>query len=175
MNLFSWKIEGTLPEDKKMIICLAPHTSNWDFFIGKIAYGSLGKKASFLIKQEWLNNFIVGWWLKRHGAVGVTRDKKNSLTDKLAETFKNSKELHLAITPEGTRKANPDWKMGFYYIAKKAEIPILLVGLDFKDKKAKILGKFKTTDNEESDIKFIKEQFRGINAKYPELFNLGLA
>lgn len=175
MNLFSWKIEGIFPEDKKMIICLAPHTSNWDFFIGKIAYGSLGKKASFLIKKEWVDNIIVGKWLKHHGAIGVVRDKKNSLTDKLAEQFNKVKELHLAITPEGTRQANPNWKMGFYYIAKKANIPILLVGLDFKEKKAKILGKFKPSTNEELDIKSIKEKFIGINAKYPELFDLGLA
>jgi 1-acyl-sn-glycerol-3-phosphate acyltransferase len=81
----------------------------------------------------------------------------------------------LAITPEGTRQANPDWKMGFYYIAKKADIPILLVGLDFKEKKAKILDLFKPTDNEALDIKAIKEKYIGITAKHPELFDLGLA
>ena len=175
MKISSWKIEGILPKDKKMIICIAPHTSNWDFFVGKMAYGSLGKTASFLIKKEWTDNFFVGKLLKKHGAIGVARDKKNSLTDRLAEQFKKAKELHLAITPEGTRKANPDWKMGFYYIAKKADIPILLVGLDFKEKKAKIIEKFIPTDNEELDIRYIKEKFLGITAKHPALFDLGLA
>lgn len=175
MKLSSWKIEGTLPKDKKLIICVAPHTSNWDFLIGKIAYGSLGKKTSFLIKKEWVDNILVGWWLKLHGAIGVARDKKTSLTDKLAEQIKKAKELHLAITPEGTRKANPDWKMGFYHIAKKAEVPILIVGLDFKERKAKILDLFKPTGNEALDIKYIKEKYLGITAKYPELFDLGLA
>ena len=117
----------------------------------------------------------MGWWLKLHGAIGVARDKKTSLTDRLAEQIKKAKELHLAITPEGTRKANPDWKMGFYHIAKKADIPILIVGLDFKEKKAKILDLFKPTDNEALDIKYIKERYLGITAKKPEYFDLGLA
>ena len=78
MRLSSWKIEGVLPKDKKLVICVAPHTSNWDFFIGKIAYGSLGKKTSFLIKKEWVDNILVGWWLKLHGAIGVARDKRTA-------------------------------------------------------------------------------------------------
>jgi hypothetical protein len=65
--------------------------------------------------------------------------------------------------------------MGFYHIAKKADVPILLVGLDFKEKKAKILDLFRPTGNEELDIKSIKEKYIGITAKYPELFDLGLA
>lgn len=174
MKLTSWKIEGILPKDKKMVICIAPHTSTMDFFVGKIAYASLGRKASFLIKREWTDNLLVGWWLKKHGGIGVDRKKKNSLTDILAERFKKSKELYLAITPEGTRDANPNWKTGFYQIAKKANIPILLVGLDFKEKKVKILGKFKEFGTEELDIRTIKEKFIGINAKYPKLFELGL-
>jgi 1-acyl-sn-glycerol-3-phosphate acyltransferase len=93
----------------------------------------------------------------------------------LAEQFKKATELHLAITPEGTRKANPDWKMGFYHIAKKADIPILLVGLDFKEKKAIIIELFRPTGDEERDIKYIKEKYMNITAKYPELFDLGLA
>ena len=97
MKISSWKIEGVLPKDKKMVICVAPHTSNWDFFIGKIAYGSLGKKTSFLIKKEWVDNILVGWWLKLHGAIGVARDKKNSLTDRLAEQFKKAKSVFGSI------------------------------------------------------------------------------
>ena len=60
-------------------------------------------------------------------------------------------------------------------IAKKADVPILLVGLDFKEKKAKILELFRPSENEAFDIKYIKEKYLGITAKYPELFDLGLA
>ena len=43
-------------------------------------------------------------------------------------------KFHLAITPEGTRKANPNWKKGFYYIALKAQVPIVLIGIDYSTK-----------------------------------------
>ena len=172
MKLSSWKIEGNIPKDKKLIICVAPHTSNWDFFIGKIAYGSLGKKTSFLIKKEWVDNFLVGWWLKLHGAIGVARDKKTSLTDKLAEQFKKAKELHLAITPEGTRKAQADWKKGFYYIALKAEIPILLYALDYAERRIVCTKTIIPNGNIEEQMKEIKDYYKNFKGLHPKQFKI---
>ncbi|MBO4370028.1 MAG: 1-acyl-sn-glycerol-3-phosphate acyltransferase [Paludibacteraceae bacterium] len=155
-----------------MVVCLAPHTSNWDFVYGRLSYAALGINVSFLIKDDWLIG-PVGWWLRKVGAIGINRTGHHSMTDQLAQKFAESKRLHLAIAPEGTRKRNPDWKMGFYYIAVKAGVPILLAGLDYKDKCVKILELFYPTGDAESDIKAIKRKFVGITARIPEKFDLG--
>lgn len=172
LKKLGWKVTGHLPSIDKCVICLAPHTSNLDFFIGRLACSAVGLKASFLIKKEWLYPPI-GWILRPMGAIGVNRSKHTSMTDMLADTFKRTDKLTLTITPEGTRQRNPNWKMGFYYIAKKAGIPILPVVMDFKLKEVQIKEIYYPTDDEKADIRAIKSNFIGAVGKHPELFSLG--
>lgn len=172
LNLFGWKTYDTIPDIKKMVICVAPHTSNWDFIIGKLFYTSLGGKASFLIKQEWLKP-PVGNILIKMGAIGVNRGKNTSLTDQLAKVFEEKETFHLAITPEGTRKKTDKWKLGFYQIAKKANVPIVMITIDYKNKEVKILGKLEPSDNMDLDINTIKSMYENANARFPKQFSLG--
>ena len=79
----------------------------------------------------------------------------------------------MAITPEGTRKANPEWKRGFYYIAKGANIPILLAGIDFATKTITIDTEFHPTDDIEKDMREIKRYFKDFKGKIPENFSIG--
>ena len=132
-RLLGWKTRLEVPNYDKCVICAAPHTSNWDLFIGKLFYGSLGRKACFMMKKEWFF-FPLGIFFKAIGGIPVNRDKRTSMVDQMAERFANSTQFHLAITPEGTRKANPEWKKGFYYIALKAQVPIILIGVDYPSK-----------------------------------------
>ena len=132
-RLLGWKTNVTVPDYDKCVICAAPHTSNWDLFIGKLFYGAIGRKTSFMMKKEWFF-FPLGLIFKAVGGIPVNRGRKSSLVDQMTEKFANSKHFHLAITPEGTRKANPNWKKGFYYIALKAQVPIMLIGIDYPSK-----------------------------------------
>ena len=68
------------------------------------------------------------------GGVPVYRSKRTSLVDQIVQKIKASRELRLAVTPEGTRSANPEWKKGFYYMALGANIPIVLAGYDYRKK-----------------------------------------
>jgi 1-acyl-sn-glycerol-3-phosphate acyltransferase len=172
LKIMGWKTTATIPEIKKLVICVAPHTSNWDFIIGKLFYTALGGKASFLIKQEWLKPPF-RTVLINMGAIGVNRGKNTSLTDQLAKVFQEKDEFHLAITPEGTRKKVDKWKLGFYQIAKKAGVPIAMISIDYKIKEVGILGIYHPTDDEEKDINAIKSFYLHANAKYPKQFSLG--
>lgn len=86
--------------------------------------------------------------------------------------FKERDPMFLALTPEGTRKLNPKWKMGFYHIAVEAKVPILLSYLDYKNKIAGVGPPFWPTGDIKKDLKEIEDFYRGIHAKYPEKFNL---
>lgn len=169
LNKSGWKLFNNADDLKKCVICVAPHTSNWDFVIGKLYYMAQGKNASFLMKKEWFF-FPLGILFKKMGGVPVDRSKKTSITDQLAEKFHNNDNFKVAITPEGTRKRNPNWKMGFYYIALKANVPIQLAYIDYQKKEVGIQENFYPTGNEEQDLAYIKNFYRDIKGKKPENF-----
>lgn len=57
LRLFGWTVEVDVPDYPKCVICVAPHTSNWDFFIGKLAYLSIGRYAGFMMKKSGFSSF----------------------------------------------------------------------------------------------------------------------
>ncbi|MEA5130149.1 MAG: 1-acyl-sn-glycerol-3-phosphate acyltransferase [Proteiniphilum sp.] len=170
-NILGWHVRGEFPDSAKCVIAVAPHTSNWDFLIAKLAYSSIGRTANFLIKAEWFV-FPFNLFFKSLGGIPVTREKNSSLTDSLAAEFNRRDQMQLAITPEGTRKPIQEWKRGFYYIAFKAGVPILLVGLDYGKKEAISLGLIYPSGDYEKDIQEIKSRYKGIQAKKPGNFSL---
>lgn len=170
-KILGWHIRGDFPELSKCVIAVAPHTSNSDFLIAKLAYASIGRTANFLIKADWFI-FPFNLFFKSLGGIPVQRDKNSSLTDTLAAEFDRREHMQLAITPEGTRKPVKEWKKGFYYIALKARVPILLVGLDYGKKAAISLGLIHPSGDYDTDIKEIKSRYKDIQAKKPENFLL---
>jgi len=170
LKMIGWKAVLTVEIPDKCVFCVAPHTSNSDFFIGKMVYCAIGgERPSFLMKKEWFR-FPFNLIFKRLGGIPVDRKKKNSLTDQIVEQFNARKQFQLAITPEGTRKANADWKKGFYYIALKAHVPILLTYIDYGTKTAGMERIFIPTGDEEKDMHEIKSYFKKFKGKHPKRF-----
>lgn len=170
--LFDWmgfREEVSEPFPAKYIIALAPHTSNWDFIIGMLFCRAKDFNCNFLMKKEWFF-WPLGNLMHKLGGIPVYRSKKTGLTDIVAEKAKEMDTFRLCITPEGTRKANKEWKKGFYYIALKADIPILLYGLDYKRKLIKCSRTFIPTGNVEKDMEEIKQYFTEFEGKHPERF-----
>jgi 1-acyl-sn-glycerol-3-phosphate acyltransferase len=161
--------EVSEPFPAKYIIALAPHTSNWDFIIGMLFCRAKDFNCNFLMKKEWFF-WPLGKLMHKLGGIPVYRSKKTGLTDIVAEKAKEMDTFRLCITPEGTRKANKEWKRGFYYIALKANIPILLYGLDYKRKLIKCSRTFIPTGNVEKDMEEIKQYFTEFEGKHPERF-----
>lgn len=167
-----WTKEVTVAHPKKYIICLAPHTSNWDFVLGQLYSGAEGWRIQFLMKKEWFF-WPLGLLFRRLGGIPVFRNKRTSMTDSLADTALHSDEFHLTITPEGTRSANPEWKKGFYIIAMKAHLPILLYGVDYKKKLIQCTESVVPSGDMDSDMKTIKHYFKNFRGKHPENFTIG--
>jgi 1-acyl-sn-glycerol-3-phosphate acyltransferase len=166
---FSENITETLPA--KCVIALAPHTSNWDFIIGKLYTMAIGQSNHFLMKKEWFF-WPLGILMRRMGGIPVHRDKKMKVTDSVAEMARNADVFRVCVTPEGTRKANSEWKKGFYYIALKAGIPILLYGLDFKTKTIVCTKKIIPNGDVDNQLSEIKDYFRNFTGKHPHQFVL---
>ena len=171
LRFFGWKLNVLVNEPAKSVICVAPHTSNWDFPIGKLSYLALGREASFLMKKSWFF-FPMGELFRAMGGIPVDRSKKSSITDLMAEEFENRSRFHLAITPEGTRSLVEKWKMGFYHIALKANVPIQIAYIDYAKKEMGILDLFYPTGNEEADLVKIQNYYKTVQACFPDKFNL---
>lgn len=170
-NLIGWSQEITVPYHDKAVICVAPHTSNWDFIIGLLAYRSLGRKANFLMKDFWFF-FPLKYLLRYLGGIPVNRKSNNSLTTTITEDFKRFSHLNLAITPEGTRKSVEVWKTGFLRIAYNAGVPVQLGVIDYKNKKVIIKDEFIPSGDIENDLKIVRHYYSNLRdaAKHPDNF-----
>lgn len=171
LKLIGWKITGQTNLPDKCVICVAPHTSNWDLLLGLTVYKALGRKASFLIKREWFT-FPMNLIFNALGGIPVDRSKKTSLTEQMTELYAKRDNFQLAITPEATRKLNTEWKKGFYFIALAAKVPIVVAALDYKKKEADFKKVLMPTGDADADINEIKSYYKDVTAKHPRYFSL---
>ena len=106
LRLTGWKVEITTPRRDKCVICVAPHTSNWDFPLGLAAYKSLGREANFLMKKFWFF-FPLKYLLRALGGIPVARSPHGySLVEQVTAMFRERSYMNLAVTPEGTRSGS---------------------------------------------------------------------
>ena len=169
-----WEVRITAPRRDKCVICVAPHTSNWDFILGLSSYMSLGRKANFLMKDFWFF-FPLKYLLKDLGGIPVPRSgKHSSLTDSIINMFKSRDYINLAVTPEGTRSATSKWRTGFLYIALGAGVPIQLGVIDYAHRKIIIKDEFQPTGNVEADLQKVKDYYAPYKkcAREPEKFEV---
>lgn len=166
-----WKAHITVPYRDKAVICVAPHTSNWDFIIGLLAYRSVGRKACFLMKEFWFF-FPLKYILKALGGIPVRKNPAQPLTSIIIEDFKKMPRLNLAVTPEGSRSPVEKWRTGFLTIAYNAKVPIQLGVIDFKNKEVIVAREYIPVGNYDKDILEIRKYFSKYKdaAKYPEKY-----
>lgn len=171
LRLLGWKLSLPVEIPPKCVICVAPHTSNWDFPIGLAFYKSIGGDPHILMKKE-LFFFPLKYLLRALGGIPVDRKRNSSLSEQMVEIFNSNDSFQLAISPEGTRKKNSQWKSGFYYIALAAGVPIMLAYLDYSKKEVGILVNFTPTGDADKDIAEIKQYYKHIEGKHPKQFTI---
>ncbi len=161
LKLIRWCVDGSLPTDqKKYVLIVAPHTSNWDFFLFVLTVSVLGLQPSVLIKDT---IFIgpLGWFLRYCGAIPVNRRQAGSLVTYISGIYAEREEFVLIITPEGTRSPNANWKRGFHHVARAAEVPILVVYVDSSLRTIGIEGLMEPSEDVDGDIQKLKTFFDG--------------
>lgn len=166
-RLLGWQMVGKPKGVKKAVVAMGPHTSNWDFIIGRLAFWYFGVSASFLIKKE-LFFPPFGWILKAMGGIPIDRKKNNNFTSQAVQYFEESESMYMVFTPEGTRSYNPNWKKGFYYIALAAKVPIYIGFIDYKNKIGGFGSVVEPTGDIKKDIEFMKRELSQYSGKHPE-------
>lgn len=167
-DVWGWKVSGDLPNISKYLIVVAPHTSNWDFLVG-LLYRTItdGFNPKYIGKKE-LFVWPIGYLFRALGGFPVERSKNMNFVDSMVSVFNSNDEFITTITPEGTRKYNDKWRTGFYYIAKKANVPIVKIGFDYPKKIIEINSPEYISKGVEETIAEYKNYFKQFEGKYPK-------
>lgn len=164
-KLMGWKLHGEFPLHlKKCVVAVVPHTSWHDFYIGILVRNVWKAEINFVGKKS-LFKPPYGWYFRWMGGTPIDRTKSTDFVTATAKVFDEKDVFRLALAPEGTRKKVQKLKTGFYYIAKAAEVPIVMVAFDFENKQVKVAEPLLVTENIEVDFEKINAFFKGVKGK----------
>lgn len=171
-KLGGWKVVGDRPPFEKFIFTVAPHTSTFDFVMGKMYCSQIGVKPKVLIKKEAFF-FPLGVLLKSIGGVPVDRKTNKGLAKQLIKEFDSHDRFILTVAPEGTRSLVKRWKKGFYHIATSTGVPICLGFIDHKTKTIGSGPMIHPSGDYNADLEKIKDFYRHMEGKHKEKFTVG--
>ncbi len=160
-----WQIKGEFPNQPKLIVMVAPHTSNMHFILAIAVIWGLGLRSSFLAKKS-LFRFPLGMIMTGLGGIPVDRSSSQGMVEQLSEQFRARPKLVLGITPEGTRGKAGEWKRGFACVAESAQIPVLPAILNY-DQKMVHFEPLITKLNNVDDIVIAAQQSASIGSPKP--------
>ena len=165
-KLLGWKLNGQFPKLGQCVVIVIPHTHWLDFFLGLLIRKVIKEEINYIGKKS-LFKPPFGWFFRWTGGAPVDRSKSSNTVDNIVQIFKERKVFRLALAPEGTRKKVIQLRTGFYHIAQKANVPIVMVAFDFGKKEIKIGDPFWVADNQESDFAKIRDFYKGVKGKIP--------
>ena len=167
LKLMGWKVTGKLPEKKKFILAVAPHTSNWDFIVCVAVMLAIDLKVKYLGKDAIFVWPIKGL-LESFGGIPVDRKSSHGVVGQLVRLCNESEHFVLGIAPEGTRSKTKEWKTGFLNIASKANIPVVPVSLHFDTKEVRIREELEISPDIEQELTRVKLFYKDACAKNPQ-------
>ena len=166
-KILKWKLIGDFPQVDKCVVIVAPHTSWVDFLLGLLVRRVFNEEINYIGKES-LFRPPFGWYFRWMGGTPIDRSKSQNKVAAITKIFDERKLFRLALAPEGTRKKVQKLKTGFYYIAKMAKVPIVMVAFDFGKKEVKISEPKYTTNDMEGDLQTYREFYKGVVGKIPE-------
>jgi 1-acyl-sn-glycerol-3-phosphate acyltransferase len=159
-----WRVEGEIPNARKLVIIVAPHTSNWDFFVAVAAKLALGVEVRWLGKHS-LFRGPLGAILRSLGGRPVDRAQSHNVVSAYVEEFARGDRMVVGIAPEGTRKRVERWRTGFWHIARGAGVPIVPVALDYGARAVRIMAPFTTTGDVDRDVAELQQRYAGVRGR----------
>jgi 1-acyl-sn-glycerol-3-phosphate acyltransferase len=163
--LGGWRLEGTMPDVPKVVVTVAPHTSNWDFVVGVSALWALDIKIAFFGKHTLFRGPFAKF-MYSIGGIPVDRSASHGIVGEIVQAFNRSEKLVFALSPEGTRQLDKGFKTGFLHIAHGANVPICLASFDFARKVIGFGPLMTTTGDVNADLKRVEDYYRRIPGKY---------
>ncbi|HIG68319.1 MAG TPA: acyltransferase [Porticoccaceae bacterium] len=165
LRILGWRVQGQIPDLKRLLVIGAPHTSNWDFVLAMATILGLNLRMRWLAKHTIFKRGVV-WFMEWLGGIPTDRTQPQTIVESVARLARKGKGVVIGITPEGTRRKAPKWKTGFLRLAKALDCPILMVAVNFPTKTIVIGDLYHPSGNNNFDLVAIKQyydQFQGIH------------
>lgn len=166
LRFFGWRTQVKFPGTSKYVIIGAPHTSNWDFILMLLCITAERIPVNWMGKDT-LFRGPMGRVMRSLGGIPVNRRESTGLVDQVAESFMGKDVMVIGITPEGTRSKTTRWRTGFYYIALKAQVPIVMGFFDYGNKVCGLGPSFIPSGDIEADFEIIRGFYAGMVGKIP--------
>lgn len=167
LKVIGWKLVEEMPEEPKYVLVGAHHTSNWDWAVGFLMMAGLGLKPRWIGKDSLFRGFA-GPLMRWLGGISVVRGAQRNFVQQIVDVYDQSKELVIAIAPEGTRGYVNHWKTGFYHIAQGANVAVAMAFLDYSKKVCGIGGYFFPSGDIHLDMEILQSFYEKISGKFPE-------
>ena len=173
-KLAEWKyhVEPDVLEDKQVIVGFE-HTSMMDAVLSLALFQIYDIKIHTLIKKELFKGPMKPL-LEAIGGISVDRKANQDIVSLMVEHFQQNEKFNLVIAPEATRaktgESRKPIRTGFWYIAKAAGVPIVLMYANSQTKEGGILGKIYPTEINH-DLALLKQLYRekvGLDIVIPE-------
>jgi len=170
LRLLGWRYEGGRGDMlRKAVLIAAPHQTNWDLLYTLLASFAMDMPIQFMMKHT-LFRFPLNLLWPRLGGVSVNRKAAANLVQQMVREFETRDDMILVIAPEGTRGHVPHWKLGFYWMALKADVPVLIGAIDYKTRKVHVGPAVRMTGDLDEDFAALRAHYLprvGVDPRYP--------
>lgn len=171
LSWMGWRLEVHLPDEPKLVVLAAPHTSNWDGLFAMLTIVAIEVRLGLFVKHTAFDSRIVGGLLRKFGAIPIDRRAPGGTIGQTVDAFRTREQLLIGLAPEGTRKRVDKWKRGFYLIATEAKAPIVCAYVDYASRTVGTGLRLMPSGNYEHDLEAIQAFYRTITPKCPENFS----
>lgn len=168
-GLIRWKVDNRLPNQPKMVLIFAPHTTNWDFIYLMLAAFSIGIRPQWMGKEA-LFRGPLKWLFVPLGGIPIDRSRRSNKVAQTVRTIRQHDQVIIGIAPEATRSKTEYWKSGFYHIAHLAKVPINFAYIDFPTRTTGFVSGFFPCGDLEADIKHLRKFYKNKRGKFPHKF-----
>jgi 1-acyl-sn-glycerol-3-phosphate acyltransferase len=169
LRLTGWAPEGELPAAPRFVLIAAPHTSNWDL-VHLLALAEVyGLRVSWMGKHT-LFRPPFGALFRALGGIPIRRGERGDRVTGMAKEFTERARFALVVPSEATRSWAPYWKSGFYHIARRAEVPIVLGFLDYRRRRGGFGPSLVPTGDVALDMDVIRAFYADKVGKFPDQF-----
>lgn len=163
-----WRVVGTAPDDPRFVLIGAPHTTNWDLLPALLA------AIAFDLHMRWLGKSSLfrpplGFFMRMTGGIPVERQHRTGAVDWLVKRILAEDRFVLCLAPEGTRSYVPNWRSGFYQIARAANLPVVLGFVDYSTRSFGLGPTMHLTGDVDADMKVIAAFYADKKGRHPEL------
>ena len=171
LSWMGWRLEVHLPDEPKLVVLAAPHTSNWDGLLAMLTIVALEIRLGLFVKHTAFDSKVIGGLLRRFGAIPIDRRAPGGVVGQTVDAFRTRDQLLIGLAPEGTRKRVDKWKRGFYLIANDAKVPIVCAYMDYARREIGTGVRLVPSGDYARDLETIQAFYRTITPRKPENFS----